>query len=498
MARELSNGKYPTSYILEEFGDQYMLGSDVGTFMGYYKGALYKRYPSLHRRILTSDERHNLSQLGIQNHRALTNMGTMVVRASEAMKIMQGFGDEFRSKHTKAAAENNEAKEAINVAFCRARARTKDLPNLRENLSFLPGAKDRAKEAALRRRERQELCYETCPKVLSYSSRDVFSDLSSCPDSYVMNSVTFQQPRASTSRNSASITTIRTAREERAEIKTRKSKRGVGGDGAKKGADKTAPGLDTEGGEGNTEGVVVDDGNDDEKAVTRCPNHLCYDDHDMAAIHEAAKQNEDLIPIRLDIEIDGQKLRDTFTWNKNEKLITLESFSEVLCDDLDLPTLTFVPAIVQSMQQQIKQHGVQSEIVLSEMADQRVIIKLNLHVGNVSLQDQFEWDMSDPLNNPEQFALSLCTELGLGGEFVTAIAYSIRGQLNWNKKTYAFSEHPLPTVEVALRTGMDIDKWCPYLETLTDAEMEKKLRDQDRNTRRMRRLANTAPYSLQL
>ena len=66
-------------------------------------------------------------------------MGTMVVRASEAMKIMQGFGDEFRSKHTKAAAENNEAKEAINVAFCRARARTKDLPNLRENLSFLPG-----------------------------------------------------------------------------------------------------------------------------------------------------------------------------------------------------------------------------------------------------------------------------------------------------------------------------------------------------------------------
>ena len=42
-----------------------------------------------------------------------------------------------------------------------------------------------------------------------------------------------------------------------------------------------------------------------------------YDDHDMAAIHEAAKQNEDLIPIRLDIEIDGQKLRDTFTWNKN-------------------------------------------------------------------------------------------------------------------------------------------------------------------------------------
>ena len=91
--------------------------------------------------------------------------------------------------------------------------------------------------------------------------------------------------------------------------------------------------------------------------------------------------------------------------------------------------------------------------------------------------------MSEPLNNPEQFALALCTELGLGGEFVTAVAYSIRGQLNWNQKTYAFSEHPLPTLEAPIRTGTDIDRWCPYLETLTDAEMEKKLRDQDRNTR---------------
>lgn len=37
----------------------------------------------------------------------------------------------------------------------------------------------------------------------------------------------------------------------------------------------------------------------------------------MAAIHEAAALPEDLVPIRLDIEIDGQKLRDSFTWNKN-------------------------------------------------------------------------------------------------------------------------------------------------------------------------------------
>jgi len=28
--------------------------------------------------------------------------------------------------------------------------------------------------------------------------------------------------------------------------------------------------------------------------------------------------------------------------------------------------------------------------------------------------------------------------VGLGGEFVTAIAYSIRGQISWHQKTYAF------------------------------------------------------------
>ena len=32
-------------------------------------------------------------------------------------------------------------------------------------------------------------------------------------------------------------------------------------------------------------------------------------------------------------------------------------------------------------------------------------------------------------------------------------------------------------------------RWSPLVEQLSDAEMEKKLRDQDRNTRRMRRLA---------
>lgn len=103
-----------------------------------------------------------------------------------------------------------------------------------------------------------------------------------------------------------------------------------------------------------------------------------------------------------------------------------------------------------------------------------------------------EWDMSEKENNPETFAMKLCAELGLGGEFVTAIAYSIRGQLSWHQRTYAFSEAPLGLVDVPFRSQSDADQWSPFLETLTDAEMEKKIRDQDRNTRQVSFIAPMA------
>jgi SWI/SNF-related matrix-associated actin-dependent regulator of chromatin subfamily B protein 1 len=65
--------------------------------------------------------------------------------------------------------------------------------------------------------------------------------------------------------------------------------------------------------------------------------------------------------------------------------------AEMLCDDLDLPKNSFMPAISQSIIQQVEAH---SELPVGESAtDQRVIIKLNIHIGNQSLVDQFEWDI---------------------------------------------------------------------------------------------------------
>lgn len=46
------------------------------------------------------------------------------------------------------------------------------------------------------------------------------------------------------------------------------------------------------------------------------PVYCSYDDKNPTALYEASALPEVLVPIRLDIDIEGQKLRDTFTWNK--------------------------------------------------------------------------------------------------------------------------------------------------------------------------------------
>lgn len=57
-----------------------------------------------------------------------------------------------------------------------------------------------------------------------------------------------------------------------------------------------------------------------------------FDDHDPAVIHENATQSEVLVPIRLDMEIEGQKLRDAFTWNMNGNITSSLSVSSIKFD----------------------------------------------------------------------------------------------------------------------------------------------------------------------
>jgi len=62
------------------------------------------------------------------------------------------------------------------------------------------------------------------------------------------------------------------------------------------------------------------------------------------------------------------------------------------------------------------------------------IIQLNVRIGNIVLRDQFEWDINNPHNSPEDFSESLCSDLGLGAEFMLPVAHSIREQINEHQK----------------------------------------------------------------
>ena len=91
------------------------------------------------------------------------------------------------------------------------------------------------------------------------------------------------------------------------------------------------------------------------------------------------------------------------SWNRNEKNITPEMFAEMLCDDLELNPGVFVNPISSTIRAQIEQTNSDNtnKEVFKEAHDRRVIIKLNIQVGNTNLVDQFEWDMADNKNCPE-------------------------------------------------------------------------------------------------
>ena len=83
-----------------------------------------------------------------------------------------------------------------------------------------------------------------------------------------------------------------------------------------------------------------------------CRSDVCSSDLYPSLLRNANEPVE-LVPIRLDMEVEGVKLRDFFCYNKNERLITPEVLAQSVCDDLDLPD-SFVLAVAQSIQQQLE------------------------------------------------------------------------------------------------------------------------------------------------
>lgn len=239
-----------------------------------------------------------------------------------------------------------------------------------------------------------------------------------------------------------------------------------------------------------------------------------------------AEQLEELVPIRLDIELDKLKLRDTFTWNLHDRVVTPDIFAQHLVEDFNVPEelrLTVIDKVRQDIMEQTQEfypHVFIDEEPLDphlpysayKNDEMRVLVKLNITIGQITLIDQFEWEINNPLNNPEEFARQMSRELSLSGEFTTAIAHSIREQTQMFTRSLYIIGHPFDgrTIEDAdvrdgflssplpsvFRPVQSAKEYAPYLYPLTEGDLQREelsiLREQRRQKRSVTRRGGPA------
>lgn len=189
-----------------------------------------------------------------------------------------------------------------------------------------------------------------------------------------------------------------------------------------------------------------------------------------------------LIPIRLDVTVDNHHIHETISWNPNEKHVTPKTFAAMFCADLGLP-LTVQELVVEQMNEQIAIHSAHTV-----QQESRHVVRLDVRIGRIVIRDQFEWDLSETLNNADAFAERLCADLGLNTEHVPMVAHAVREQL---VELAEFEDKrqsgPVLTYRDVIRPLHAIDVWQPNVTCLTVEEQEKLERKEKREARLQRR-----------
>lgn len=140
----------------------------------------------------------------------------------------------------------------------------------------------------------------------------------------------------------------------------------------------------------------------------------------------------------------------------------------------------------------------------------RCMINLNINLQNKLYTDKFEWSLLHPPGMAEEFARITCADLGLGGEWVGAIAHGIYEAVLKLKKEVCESGGLISgigsyrnEIDNQAANGAEAgwrydpeglgDEWEPKVETLSKEEIEKREGDRERQIRRLRR--ETARFS---
>ncbi|TVY81703.1 SWI/SNF chromatin-remodeling complex subunit snf5, partial [Lachnellula suecica] len=235
---------------------------------------------------------------------------------------------------------------------------------------------------------------------------------------------------------------------------------------------------------------------------------------------QQAEAVEELVPIRLDVDWDKVKLRDTFTWNLHDRTVSTDLFATQLVEDLGLglpPTNPVLDQVQQQMHEQltdfypqvyIEEDALDPELPYSAYKNEemRIVIKLNITIGPATLEDKFEWDLNNPLNSPEEFAQSMARELSLSGEFTTAIAHCIREQCQLFTRSLYIVGHPFDgrpledadlinafcttPITTVLRPQQQAREYAPILYELSEADLERSEVIYSREQRRQKRSVN--------
>lgn len=260
------------------------------------------------------------------------------------------------------------------------------------------------------------------------------------------------------------------------------------------------------------------------------------------------------------------RLKDTFLWNLHEALTTPDHFAKTFVDELDFPAdrkAFLVSEIARQVREQLEQYAgialhplfhsnsepsktltksvpiqiasepsllikpstpipapnaptsdqitatAQQEIPISDIHNPddtyRCVVQLNVNLLNRLYSDRFEWSLLHPPGLAEIFARQTCADLGLGGEWASAISHSIYEAILRLKKEVCENGGLLGFGELdndaanGLGAGWRYepehlaDAWEPKVELLNKEEIEKREGDRERQLRRVRR--ETARYS---
>ncbi|EED23663.1 RSC complex subunit Sfh1, putative [Talaromyces stipitatus ATCC 10500] len=264
--------------------------------------------------------------------------------------------------------------------------------------------------------------------------------------------------------------------------------------------------------------------------------------------------------------VPAYRIKDTFLWNLHEAIATPDEFAITFVRELDLPDQArLADAISGQIRSQLEEYaGValhplfQQAQVAPNPTDQatgisrdvsstpapanaptpstpgpnntvtitkdplvndsllnpddayRCVLNLNINLQNKLYTDKFEWSLLHPPGMAEEFAKITCADLGLGGEWVSAISHGIYEAVLKLKKEVCESGGMVSgigaygnEIDNQAANGAEAgwrydpeglgDEWEPKVETLSKEEIEKREGDRERQIRRLRR--ETARFS---